>query len=376
MYYITIKGSPHYRQMTFDDYLFGPDSFKTLAAPNETGTVTYEREDISPRFMEHFDLDGFRAAMNCLREETAELRAKPAGSLYREFHIPKKSGGLRKIDAPCDELAAAQRKLKEILEKTEFMPYHTSAFAYVKGRSTVDAVRRHQQNDSAWFGKYDLHDFFGSTTPAFLENMLSMIFPYSVMFERPDDRALMHDCLYLCFKDGGLPQGTPVSPFLTNVMMIPADFRLTAAFREKHMIYTRYADDFLVSSKRGFSFSEAGDLISSVLDSFGAPFHLNEKKTRYGSRAGANWNLGVMLNKDNEITVGHAKKKQLQNMLFAYAMDRKHGVRWDESDIRTLSGYISYYKMVEGDTISRIVNHVCRKTAVDIPAAVKADLAE
>ena len=73
--------------------------------------------------------------------------------------------------------------------------------------------------------------------------------------------------------------------------------------------------------------------------------------------------------------VGHAKKKQFQNMLFAYAMDRRRGVRWDESDIRTLAGYISYYKMVEGDTITRIVNHVCGKTGTDIPAAIKADLA-
>ena len=275
MFYITIKGSPHYRQMTFDDYLFGPDTFKTLAAPNETGTVTYERDSVSGYFRGHFDLPGFRAALTALRAETEELRARPVGTLYREFHIPKKSGGLRKIDAPCEELSAAQRKLKEILEKTEFMPYHTSAFAYVKGRSTVDAVRRHQQNESGWFGKYDLHDFFGSTTPAFLEHMLSMVFPYSAMFETPDDRALMHDCLSLCFKDGGLPQGTPVSPFLTNVMMIPVDFRLTNAFREKHMIYTRYADDFLVSSKKSFSFREAGDLIAAALESFGAPFHLN-----------------------------------------------------------------------------------------------------
>lgn len=375
MIYITVKGSPRYHQITFDEYLFGDRDLKSLTAPNDTGTVTYEREQVSWRFAQHFDWNVFTDALKHFLYETESLRRVERNSLYREFYIPKKSGGLRKIDAPNEELSDALRRLKLILSSTAFETYHTAAFAYVEGRSTVDAVKRHQKNESNWFAKFDLHDFFGSTTPEFLTSMLSKIYPYSeVMAPIDEGTRLMKAALDLCFKDGGLPQGTPISPFLTNLMMIPIDYTLSNFFAKKDMVYTRYADDFIISSKNPFRFKEIEELIALVLSDFGAPFTLNTKKTRYGSRAGSNWNLGVMLNKDNEITVGHQKKKQFQNMLHSYAMDKKNGIKWPESDIRTMDGLRSYYKMVEGDTIDRIVKHVSDKTGVNIPAEIRADL--
>ena len=52
-------------------------------------------------------------------------------------------------------------------------------------------------------------------------------------------------------------------------------------------------------------------------------------------------------------------------MLSSYVMDRKNGVVWDKSDIQTMEGYRNYYKMVEGDSIDRIVNHIGNKFGVD-----------
>ena len=60
-------------------------------------------------------------------------------------------------------------------------------------------------------------------------------------------------------------------------------------------------------------------MIVDTLARFHAPFELNTSKTRYGSAAGANWNFGIMLNKDNQMTIGRKKKKQLESMLTAYA---------------------------------------------------------
>lgn len=47
----------------------------------------------------------------------------------------------------------ALRRLKTMLEEDFHVLYHTSAFAYIKKRCTVDAVKRHQKNESKWFGK-------------------------------------------------------------------------------------------------------------------------------------------------------------------------------------------------------------------------------
>ena len=382
MVYITVKASPHYRQMSLEDLLFGTEEIHTLISKNETGTVTYERCEAPAAFIERNlgALDRMRSQLNEFVGATGELRQRDREELYRTFYIPKRSGGLRRIDAPCDELSRVLRGLKDIMEQSPCETYHTAAYAYIPGRCTIDAVKRHQQNESQWFAKFDLHNFFGSTTKEFLIRMLSMIFPYSELLKWYG-MDTVRDALDLCFKDGGLPQGTPISPFLTNLMMIPIDYTLSKAFRDfetptgkQTLIYTRYADDFLISSRYGFSVKAAEDVIRKTLEKFEAPFSVNTSKTRYGSRSGSNWNLGVMLNKDNEITVGHKKKKQLQSMLFAYAKDRLNGVRWDEHDIRVMDGLRSYCRMVEGETIDRIVEHVGGKLGADIPSMIRADL--
>ena len=381
MVYITVKASPRYRQMSLEDLLFGGGEYHTLISNNETNTVTYERKFVTERLKGFFYKREFIAWLRSFNESHRSLFDAPRDSLYREFYIPKRSGGLRKIDAPNDSLMVALRDLKKFLASVPTETYHTSAYAYINGRSTVDAVRRHQMNESQWFAKFDLHNFFGSTTPDFLRRMLAMVFPFSEIMSDPEARPELVRALDLCFKDGGLPQGTPISPFLTNLMMIPIDFTLSRKFREfktptgpQTMIYTRYADDFLVSSRYDFRFRDAEAVIGETLAEFDAPFHLNTQKTRYGSRGGRNWNLGVMLNKDNEITVGHKRKKELQNMLFSYAMDKKNGKSWDLHDVQVMDGLRSYYKMVEGEAIDRIVAHVSGKTGVDIPAEIRNDL--
>lgn len=207
--------------------------------------------------------------------------------------------------------------------------------------------------------------------------MFSMVFPFSEVMKDDKGKEALAKALELGFLDGGLPQGTPLSPTITNIMMIPVDFEVARTLREynhQRFVYTRYADDFQISSKYGFSFMEIQNVIVSILNDFGAPFTIKKEKTRYGSSAGQNWNLGLMLNKDNEITIGHKKKRQFQAMLSSYAMDRKNGIAWDKSDIQTMDGYRNYYRMVEGEKIDGIVKHLSEKFGVDIVKSIKEDL--
>ena len=379
MYYITVKQSPMYRQMTLEE-LFG---FTEITQPtvtnlNTSNTRTYAAEKISNQFLEKFDIQTLINRLAGFNNHYKDLRDKPRESLYDTFFIPKKSGGLRRIDAPCDELMKALKELKEMFENDFHALYHTTAFAYVKKRSTVMAVERHQKNESKWFGKYDLSNFFGSSTPEFVIRMLEMIFPFSEVLKSDYGRKELTTALELGFLNGGLPQGTPLSPTLTNIIMIPIDYTLSKELRDHNkqsFVYTRYADDFLVSSKYTFSFRDIEKLIVDTLKHFGAPFTINSKKTRYGSSAGSNWNLGVMLNKDNKLTVGHKKKRQFRAMLTNYVLDRQNGVLWDKHDVQIMEGYRNYYTMVEGrEPIEAIVNHVGSKYNVNVVKMIKEDL--
>lgn len=377
MVYITVMQSPIYHQMTLEEFLFQNFQAQTILNTNVSNTRTYAYETVSEHFTSRIDTDALIRKLVRFNEQTEALRAQERSTLYETFHIPKKSGGLRRIDAPKPELMNALRNLKTIFEEDFHALYHTSAFAYVKNRCTVDAVKRHQKNNSKWFGKLDLHDFFGSTTLDYVIKMFSMVFPFSEIVKFPNGEAELRKALDLAFLNGGLPQGTPLSPLITNVMMIPVDYKLANAFRDfdkQRFIYTRYADDFIISSKVDFDVHRVEKLVVDTLHEFVAPFTINESKTRYGSSAGRNWNLGVMLNKDNEITVGHKKKRQFQSMLYNYITDKRNGISWPREDVQTMQGLHSYYRMVEPETIDAIVKHTNEKMETDVLRLIKDDL--
>lgn len=377
MVYITVMQSPIYHRMTLEEFLFQNFQAPTVINTNVSNTRTYAYETVSEHFTSRIDTDALIRKLVRFNEQTEALRAQERSTLYETFHIPKKSGGLRRIDAPKPELMNALRNLKTIFEEDFHALYHTSAFAYVKNRCTVDAVKRHQKNNSKWFGKLDLHDFFGSTTLDYVIKMFSMVFPFSEIVKFPNGEAELRKALDLAFLNGGLPQGTPLSPLITNVMMIPVDYKLANAFRDfdkQRFIYTRYADDFIISSKVDFDVHRVEKLVVDTLHEFGAPFTINESKTRYGSSAGRNWNLGVMLNKDNEITVGHKKKRQFQSMLYNYITDKRKGISWPREDVQTMQGLHSYYRMVESETIDAIVKHTNEKMETDVLRLIKDDL--
>lgn len=380
MEYIVTKLNPMFRQMSLDDLLFAEDNDVIgkygLFEPKYTSTRTYEVDEASEFFTKNISVTHLINKLVEFNNKWESLFDCERAELYRTFHIPKKSGGLRRIDAPNEDLMKALKELKDIFEYDFNALYHTSAFAYIKNRSTIDAVKKHQLNESKWFSKFDLSNFFGSTTEEYVMKILSMIFPFSRVMRNDTGKAALSKAISLAFLNGGLPQGTPISPIITNLIMIPVDYKLFNKFRtsDKRLVYTRYADDFLISSKVDFDFKAVENEIIECLDSFGAPFNINKNKTRYGSSSGSNWNLGIMLNKDNKMTVGYKNKRIFKAMIFSYAMDRINGKSWEINDIQVMEGYRNYYRMIEKEVIDEIVSKLNRKLNIDLVSMIKEDL--
>ena len=375
-YYITVNREPRVYQLTFEDIMYGLDESKLALQKDTRDTTTWKVDAINRRLIEKTDFNAMQAALRDFVERYQNLIAvEDKSTLYRSFKIPKRSGGLRQIDAPNDDLKRALYDLKLIFEKKFYMSYHTAAFAYVHGRSTIDSVKRHQQNKSRWFLKTDMRHFFPSTSPEFLMKMLCMTFPFcSFVQDDWGNRELLEKALSLCFLNGGLPQGTPTSPMLTNALMIPIDHAISKMCHEyqPHLCYTRYADDILISSEYSFKWTDVQSKLIAILESFEAPFSLHPDKTRYGSSAGRNWNLGVMLNAENKITIGHEKKKVFKAMVFQFMTDDAKGVAWGLEDVQHFLGLISYYRMVEKESIDAILAAYSAKFNKDVEATAKA----
>lgn len=375
MTYITVMQSPMYHQLTLEEFLFQQRRYENpVINDNTANTRTYAVDTVSRRFLETVSVPHLISQLVKFNERTEYLREKPRKELYYEFFIPKKSGGLRRIDAPCEDLMEELRNLKRMFETDFKALYHTSAFAYVKKRSTLDAVKRHQANESKWFGKLDLSNFFGSTTLEWSMKMLGMIFPFSEVMQYGQGEQQLEKALELGFLNGGLPQGTPLSPMLTNILMIPIDYALANTFRDfqkQQFVYTRYSDDTIVSSKYDFDIHAVEKLIIDTHKQFDSPHVLNVKKTRYGSSSGKNFNLGLMLNKDNEITVGYRNKRQFKAMIHSFICDYLNGIVWPLEDVQRLDGIRNYYKSIEKERIEEIITAENEKARVDVVAIIR-----
>jgi hypothetical protein len=377
MPYVTLKQPLGYRQISFEDMFSDSLDLSRYVLPNVSNTRTHFAERIPPKLAESVDVPAQIAAFRAFNQKHDALFAADRKSLYRSFPISKRTGGLRRINAPNEALSDALYELKDLLEATPFALHHTTAFAYVRRRDHIAALRRHQERKNRWFLKLDFTDFFGSTSHEFLLKILSEIFPFSELLQYPEGKKQLSKALDLCFLNGGLPQGTPISPMLTNLTMLPIDHRLSNTLREfegNKFVYTRYADDIIISCRGVFDWRRVQRFVVDTLAEFGAPLRINRKKTHYGNSAGANWNLGLMLNKNNEITVGHRKKKQFEAMLHGYVSDKRGGKSWPLRDVQTLNGLYSYYRKVEPARIDAIVAACGKKNGVNVMGLIRRDL--
>lgn len=366
MYYYTQPIQPPTKQISLEEILAGEieNLYKYSPKGNWTTTRTItlvEKPKVQYMHGPETDLAIFNAKFGRLVREDMS-------GYYSSYKIPKRSGGFRTIDNPCAELREAHDELKRIIEKW-MTTYHTAAFAYVKNRCAKDAVVRHKIYGSNWFLRTDFSNFFGSITPEFLNKMLLMQVPWCSMSDQ--GKAALADALKLCFLRGGLPQGTTISPMLTNILMIPIDYTLFNTLTHRCFVYTRYADDIQISAKEKFNYREIVSLIDKTLEDFGASFRIKPEKTKWSSCAGINYMLGLNINKEHNITVGHARKKTFKAMVNNFLADYLNGVRWSSEDINYMRGIYSYYRSIEQEYTDYMVRHLEEKYKVSFFDAIR-----
>ena len=394
MPYIVTRVKPHEKEVSVWDILNDAVTLDMFDKPTQlqvSRTRTYYYDHISNQKYRSINIPDQIKALQTFYDKFQHLdKGENMHELYNTFYIPKRSSTpgnkkWRRIDAPCEELSAALSLLKTMFEAMmDGCNYHTAAYAYVKGRSRLDAAQKHANNKSNWYLKLDFSNFFGSITLDFIMRMLSEIFPFSEIIKySAEGRSVVENCIRLCLLDGGLPQGTPMSPTLTNIIMIPIDYKFSQRLNvmkirkddggEYPYVYTRYADDLVISNRDQFNYREVTGWLKEILDYFGAPLTLNDSKTKYCSGAGANWMLGLMINQNHEVTVGHKKKKHLKAAITNYMLDRQNGAKWELEDILHLQGIIAECMYIEEDITKYILGKYSEKYG-NVMSAIKSDI--
>ena len=167
-------------------------------------------------------------------------------TLYTEFSIPKKYGGFRAIAAPVPKLKLVQRKLADILqfclqEINEKENYSDKvAHGFKRGRSIVTNAQCHKRKRLVF--NLDLEDYFGSINFGRVRGFFIADRNFQL---HPSVATILAQIA--CYKNS-LPQGSPCSPIISNLVGTILDVRLVRLAKESNLTYTRYADDLTFST--------------------------------------------------------------------------------------------------------------------------------
>lgn len=270
-------------------------------------------------------------------------------SFYRNFSIPKKSGGLRNISSPYPSLKECQRWIAtQIVGR---LPLHASATAYRAGSSIVSNVTPHLATDSHLL-VVDLKDFFPSISKKRLIGWFSALgynFEVSIALAS------------LCCLDGHLPQGSPASPHLSNAICSFLDRRLAGVASKFDLTYTRYADDICFSGK--YIPPAVLDLVDTAVSESG--FTLNPEKTRALMPSATSKILTGINIASGAARLPRNRRRKISHVMhfietFGYISHRSKLKISDSKYLLRLRGELEYWRMIEptNEQVAQYIAHV------------------
>ena len=334
------------------------------ATPRELMELLVTKENMTRAYKQVFKnkgapgVDGLEVTelKDYLHEHWSEIKDKLLRDEYRpqavrRVEIPKPDGGKRMLGIPSVVDRLIQQGLHQVLNPIYDPNFSQWSYGFRAGRSAHDAIRQardHINKGKRWIVDVDLSKFFDEVNH---ERLLSRL------RKRIEDRRVIH-LIHRYLKAGimeegiveprtkGTPQGSPVSPLLSNIVLDELDKEL----EKRGHYFVRYADDFqiYVGSKQ---------TAERVMESIS---HFIEKKLRLKvnkekSTIGRPWErtlLGYTFtrNKETKVKVSIESIQRLRNKIrekFRQGRGRNLSKFISEDLNPLLLGWMNYFKLSE-----------------------------
>lgn len=209
--------------------------------------------------------------------ERKEYRPLP----LRALSIPKPDGSERRLAVPAVRDRILQTAVARILAPLCDKHLEESSYAYRAGRSVPMALARvahYRDQGYQWVVDADIHTFFDEIDHALLlaklrrtvadHSLLPLIELWLAATLQP------HDGGQPRLLTRGVPQGSPLSPLLSNLYLDDFD----EAMLERNLRLVRFADDFLILCRDREAARQALELTEAVVDAL--RLRLKPEKTR------------------------------------------------------------------------------------------------
>lgn len=207
---------------------------------------------------DRYDVETVRAHWPHFRAELVSSlsvgRYRPG--LIRRVHIPKAGGGTRGLGIPNVIDRIVQEAVRLVLQPQYEPSFHKSSHGFRPQRSIHTAIQEgieHLQEGNEWVVDLDLDSFFDRVNHQRLMARLQQRINDRDLLQLIERMLVAQTVLpsgVIVNNEQGIPQGGPLSPLLSNVVLHELDCEL----EQRKLRFVRYADDvriFVRSERAG-----------------------------------------------------------------------------------------------------------------------------
>lgn len=286
----------------------------------------------------------FSSNWKTLQRELLEGSYEVSG--VRGVSIPKPSGGERQLGIPTAKDRLIQQAIHQVLSDYYDPSFSTTSYGFIKGRNAHQAVlqlSKYIESGLTHVVDIDLAKFFDEVNHERLLHRLR---------KRIGDKrvlGLIHQYLRAGLLQAGLvsqrlkgtPQGSPLSPLLSNIVLDELDKELS---RRGHR-YVRYADDLIIVVGSERAAHRVKESVSRYIEER-MKLKVNSKKSKTCRPLSLNY-LGYRFKNNGEILLSVESEKRLKNKIRVITKrnrGRSLSSIIDELNI-SLRGWIQYFSL-------------------------------
>lgn len=300
---------------------------------------------------------------------------------YRTFEIKKRNGGIRIIKAPNKKLKAIQKLLSAILYECYAEIYPVEKFGvlshgYVKktkieiDESKESKLKKEKSIPYGTISNAVCHKNKRNVLNLDLENFFDSFNFGRVrgFFIKNENFKLHEGCATVlaqiaCFENG-LPQGSPCSPIIANLIARSLDVKLANFAHRNSATYSRYVDDITFSTnKESFQDKIAfikkenviiGKSLSKIINKSG--FSINNDKSRIQYSDSRQEVTGLIVNQFVNVPSDyrHALRPMVHSLFKrnVFTIKSSEGIE-NVGTIDQLNGMLSYIHFVRKNTVNK-----------------------